>query len=221
MRQRIVLLHATPVAMPPIHAAFQQLWPEAEIVNLLDDGLTLDRAKQETLSPALLERFVDLGQYAAGLDTQGILITCSAFGPAIERLAETVSLPVLKPNEAMFEEALTRGRRIGMLATFAPSVPTMTEEFYHFAQQINPEATLETHVVAQAIDALRQGDAQTHNRLVAEAALSLQHCDVIMLAHFSTSQALQAVRDTLNLPILSAPHSAVNKMKQRVQGVTC
>ncbi len=88
MRQRIVLLHATPVAMPPIHAAFQQLWPEAEIVNLLDDGLTLDRAKQETLSPALLERFVDLGQYAAGLDTQGILITCSAFGPAIERLAE-------------------------------------------------------------------------------------------------------------------------------------
>ena len=221
MRQRIVLLHATPVAMPPIHEAFQQLWPEAEIVNLLDDGLTLDRSKQEELTPELMERFISLGHYAAGLRTQGILITCSAFGPAIDRLEATLSLPVLKPNEAMFETALAKGKRIGMLATFAPSVPTMTEEFYHYAQSVNPEASLETIVVPEAIDALRNGDALTHNRLVAEAAPGLKHCDVIMLAHFSTSQALDAVQAVLTLPVLSAPHAAVSKMKQRVQEGLC
>lgn len=42
---RIVLLHATPVAMAPIQSAFADRWPEAEIVNLLDDGLTIDRAR--------------------------------------------------------------------------------------------------------------------------------------------------------------------------------
>lgn len=221
MRQRIVLLHATPVAMPPIHEAFQQLWPEAEIVNLLDDGLTIDRGKQDDLSPALIERFISLGYYAAGLETQGILITCSAFGPAIDQLEATLPLPVLKPNEAMFEAALTQGKRIGMLATFAPSVSTMTEEFYHYAQNVNPDATLETIVVPNAIDALRKGDVLTHNRLVAEAAPRLRHCDVIMLAHFSTSQAMDAVQAVISLPILSAPHSAVSKMKHRVQEAIC
>ena len=42
---RIVLLHATPIAMPPVQAAFAIDWPDAEIVNLLDDGLTIDRAR--------------------------------------------------------------------------------------------------------------------------------------------------------------------------------
>ncbi len=58
-KPRIVLLHATPVAMAPVHAAFAQDWPEAETVNLLDDGLTIDRAKEaDTLSAKLIARYV-------------------------------------------------------------------------------------------------------------------------------------------------------------------
>ena len=78
---------------------------------------------------------------------------------------------MLKPNEAMFREAIGRGRRIGMLATFAPSVLTMTEEFEQFVAEAGGEvgagATLETIVVEGAMDALRKGDADRHNALIA------------------------------------------------------
>ena len=82
---------------------------------------------------------------------------------------------MLKPNEAMFREAIGRGRRIGMLATFAPSVLTMTEEFEQFVSELGGEAgakvgaqaTLETIVVEGAMDALRKGDADRHNALIA------------------------------------------------------
>ena len=122
MAHRIVLLHATPVAMQPVQTAFEQRWPEAETINLLDDGLSIDRARDADLTPAMIERFVGFGQYGARMRADGILVTCSAFGPAIERLAASVAVPVLKPNEAMFEAAVAHGSRIGMLATFAPSV---------------------------------------------------------------------------------------------------
>lgn len=215
---RIVLLHATPVAMEPINTAMANLWPEAEAANLLDDGLTIDRAKDgPQMSERLIERFVDLGRYAARTGTDGILITCSAFGPAIDRMEKELEIPVLRPNEAMFLEAIAKGRRIGMLATFAPSVPTMEEEFRQFVSETGAESSLETIVVPDAIDLLRRGDAEAHNRLVAAMAPRFADKDAIMLAHFSTSRATDAVRRTVSTPVFAAPESAVMRMKTLVR----
>lgn len=217
MSERIVLLHATPVAMQPIHQSFQQLWPEAEQVNLLDDGLTLDRARTPDLSAEMIERFVRLGRYGYDMGAAGILVTCSAFGPAIDQMKAAFPIPVLKPNEAMFRAALQQGKRIGMLATFAPAVATMTDEFNEFVAETGSAATLKTLIVEEAIDLLRKGDAETHNRLVAARAPELADCDVIMLAHFSTSRAAAAVKEQVAVPVLSAPDAAVQLMKSLVK----
>jgi hypothetical protein len=59
------------------------------------------------------ERFQRLAQYAVDTGAQGILFTCSAFGPCIEAVARRhAGIPVLKPNEAMVEE-VARGRAAG------------------------------------------------------------------------------------------------------------
>jgi hypothetical protein len=131
-------------------------------------------------------------------------------------------VPVLKPNEAMFREAIGRGRRIGMLATFAPSVLTMTEEFEQFVAEAGGEvgagATLETIVVEGAMDALRKGDADRHNALIVARAPELAHCDAIMLAHFSTSRALAAVTAAVKTPVLTAPDAAVDRIRAAIAG---
>ena len=215
---RIVLLHATPVAMPPIQTAFAQRWPEAEIVNLLDDGLSIDRAREADLSEAMIERFVRFGHYGAAMGADGILVTCSAFGPAIDRLIASLPIPVLKPNEAMFRAALAQGRRIGMLATFKPSVSTMTDEFDEFVAPLADKPTLTTLVADDAIDLLKKGDVDSHNRLVAARAPEFAGYDAIMLAHFSTSRAAEAVRRVVDVPVLTAPDAAVDRMREMVAG---
>jgi Asp/Glu/hydantoin racemase len=218
---RIALLHATQIAVEPIQDAFRTRWPEAELVNLLDDGLTIDRARDgDALSDKLMSRFVDFGRYAASIDAQGILVTCSAFGPAIERLQSLLKIPVVKPNEAMFQAALRYGSELGMLATFAPSVSTMEQEFKVYAERFNPNARLTTVLVEGAIDRLRQGDADEHNRLLQEDTPKLRGKDAIMLAHFSTSVAAKAVRERTSIPILTAPHAAVDLMRDCVEGKT-
>ncbi|MBB4683396.1 aspartate/glutamate racemase family protein [Amycolatopsis jiangsuensis] len=220
--RRIVLLHATPVAMDPVNAAMASLWPEAEAVNLLDDGLTIDRAKDgPDLSEELIRRFVDFGRYARRSGADGILITCSAFGPAIDRMQEELPLPILRPNDAMFRSAIAAGGRIGMLATFAPAVATMEEEFRRFAAEAGAPTTLETIVVPDAIEVLRQGDADSHNRLVAEMAPQFAGHDAIMLAHFSTSRAAEQVRAEVQVPVFAAPEAAVLRMKSLLGGDPC
>jgi hypothetical protein len=218
---RIALIHAVTVAMPPVHAAFGRLWPEARLANLLEDSLSPDRAAEGELTAAMSARIMALARYAAGTDAAGILFTCSAFGPAIEAASRALApLPVLKPNEAMFAEGLAAGDRIGMVATFGPACETMEAEFTEAAAAAGrPGARLRTVLVAEAMAALRAGDGATHDRLVAEAARSLADCDAVMLAHFSTSRALAATEAALAgaAPVLTAPEAAVRVLKAAVE----
>jgi aspartate/glutamate racemase len=213
---RIILLHATPVAIQPVRRAFEKGWPDAEAVDLLDSSLSGDRAEMDDLSSEMIERFVDLGRYGFRTGADGILVTCSAFGPAIDQLIAELPVPVLKPNDAMFREAIGMGNRIGMLATFAPAVSTMTAEFHEYAADTG--ATLDTIIADGAIDALRAGDDVMHNTLVADRAGDLAAYDAIMLAHFSTSRAAELVRQSVNVPVLTAPDSAVARMRQLIEG---
>ena len=213
---RIALIHATPIAMEPIHQAFRANWPAADAVNILEDSLSPDRAREPELSAHLAERIVELARYARKTRADGILFTCSAFGSAIEEAAKVVDVPVLKPNEAMFEASIIKGSNIAMLATFAPAVQGMELEFAEEAKRLGKKARLTTVVVEGAIDALRAGDAETHNRLVAESATSLKGFDAIVLAHFSTSRAAAAVRVVTATPVFTSPDAAVEKMRRLI-----
>ena len=213
MPHRIALIHAVTVAVPPIAEAFRELWPEARPLNILDDSLSPDREKSERLPPEMYSRFETLTRYAVDIGATGILFTCSAFGEAIEAAATKVRVPVLKPNEAMFEAALERGNRIGMLATFGPSVASMESEFEELARQRRAGATIETHCVPEAMAALRRGDFATHDKLLADTAPKLSRCDVVLLAHFSTARAQKLVSGSLSCPVMTSPGSAVLKLK--------
>jgi Asp/Glu/hydantoin racemase len=202
--------------MAPIMRAFASEWPEATVSHLLDEALTYDRAQSHELTEEVIRRFLRLAEYAYDRKPDGILATCSAFGPAIERVANALPIPVCKPNQPMFEAALTCGRRIAMIATFAPSVVTMEEEFREAAERLNPHATLTSYIVPDAMKALRAGDEATHNRLVAERAATLEGFDAIMLAHFSTSSALAAAQAKVSCPVFTAPESAVVQLRKRL-----
>ncbi len=205
---RIALIHALKHSLAPIAASFATLWPEAELMNLLDDSLSADLARDGRLTEAMTERFLALGRYAAGTGANGILFTCSAFGPCIEAVARAhAPMPVLKPNEAMIEQALARSRRIGLLSTFAPTLASMPREFPGYVE-IMPK------LAEGALSALDRGDRPTHDRLVAEASQDLRDCDVIALAQYSMAPAARLVADATGRPVLTTPDSAVEKLKR-------
>lgn len=214
---RIALIHAVRVAMQPVEDAFRRHWPDAERVNLLDDSLSVDRNRAGALTPQLSRRIGALAQYALEGGAAGILYTCSAFGEAIEEVQRTAlklspPIPVLKPNEAMFAEALARGRRLGLLATFPASIPSMEQELKAMA----PEATIRSFCVPNAMTALQAGDGAQHDALLAAVAPRLADCDALMLAQFSTARARDAVAAAVRCPVLTSPDSAVLAMRKRL-----
>lgn len=220
---RIALIHATALAVEPIQTAFRQHWPQARCMNVLDDSLSVDRAQAGALTPDMVQRFIDLADYAKRTGCSGILFTCSAFGPAIDAAGIAVGLPTLKPNEAMFEDALKRcpvqGAKVGLIATFEASLPSMSSELLAMAQQHKRVIDLRTVFVPHAMQNLADGKAAEHHRKIAEAARELEGCDVVMLAQFSMAAARTVVQAVLPCPVLSSPDCAVMMLQKRLQHV--
>jgi len=210
---RVALIHALAHSVAPINEEMAREWPGCVRMNLLDDSLSADLARSGSgLDATMHQRFETLAAYAEGTGAQAILFTCSAFGPCIEAVAaQRRHMPVLKPNEAMVAEAVASGKRIGLIASFAPTLVSMPTEF--------PSGTeVLTRLAEGAMEALDRGDTVGHDARVVQAALWLQQqgCDVIALAQFSMARAQGAVRQALALPVLTTPASAVRALRQRL-----
>ena len=144
----------------------------------------------------------------------GVLYCCSAFGPAIEAATDKSSVPVLKPNEAMFESALDVGGDLVMLVTFDGSIDSMEQEFAEMKTARGSDASLRTVLVEGAREAIDRGDAETHNRLIAKAAAGVGACSAMLLAHFSMDRARADVAAKVSVPVLSPPSESVTQLSK-------
>jgi hypothetical protein len=77
--------------------------------------------------------------------------------------------------------------------------------------------TVASRTVAPAWTALQKGDAETHDRLVAEAAAELMPCDALVLGQFSMASAARMIPPHAGCKILTSPDSAVERLKQVLQ----
>lgn len=210
---RIALIHATRLSMDPIDLALQRHWPQASRMHLLDESLSVDRARDGRLTEAMVRRFETLALYARDCGCDGLLFTCSAFGPAIEAAGRACGLPTHKPNQAMFNDALAAGGRVALVATFEPSIGSMSDEFSRQA----PGVPLRTVHVPGAMESLARGDAATHDAAIAEAVATLEDVDTVMLAQFSIARARAAAQARTRARVLTSPDCAVLAMRAAVE----
>ena len=204
-------------AMDAAVRAFTADWPEARISNLLDDSLFSWVREAGGVVPEMYDVFRDLTRHMVGRGADGILFTCSAFRPVIDACIEEFELPILKPNDAMIEKALDAGRRIAVMATVGPTIPSISVEIEEMAAARGKKVELVPYVVDRAFDALAAGDAATHDRLVAERARDITGCDAIVLAQFTLSRAVPAVQAVNRTPIYNSPGAAVARMREMVE----
>ncbi|HEX6705712.1 MAG TPA: aspartate/glutamate racemase family protein [Albitalea sp.] len=212
MAARIGLIHALAHSVAPINEALARDWPEAQRMNLLDDSLSADLAAAGALDAPMHARFSRLARYAIDAGCDALLFTCSAFGPCIDAVKrEHPDRPVLKPNEAMIDEATASGLRVGLVASFAPTLRSMPAEF---------PVAVEGEWAEGALAALDAGHPELHDERIAEAALRLKArgAQLIALAQFSMARAAGRVRERSGLPVLTTVDSAVRALRKRLPG---
>jgi len=216
-KPRIVLFSVHKDAMEAAVRAFETDWSEARVSNLLDDGLFAWVREAGGVVPEMHDVFRTLARYMVSRGADGILFTCSAFRECIDGCIAEFDLPILKPNDAMIEQALDAGARIAVVATVGPTIPSISAEINEMAAARGKKIELVHCVVEGAFDALAGGNPDRHDALVAARAKDIKDCDVIVLAQFTLSRAVPAVQAVSKIPVLNSPSAAVAKMREMLR----
>src|SRR5919106_288012 len=176
---RVVMIHAVAESMQPTKLAFLEEFPEAELINLLDEGLFLDFGDQ--LTPSLRRRMTQLICYSAEYGAQAIGLACSVYTPMVESVCSVVDVPIVSSYGPVMLEALQAGRRVGLIA----AVPATLRDSEYFLQQAAREqgASVDTYPrLAEDLMAVKRqaGEAAFACRLAEEVSKLEPHVDAVL-----------------------------------------
>ena len=126
---RIVMIHALAESIPPVRLAFREVFPEAQVVNLLEEGLFLDFEGQ--LTPKLRRRMCQLITYSAEQGASAVGLACSVYAPVVETAQGLVDVPVVSSYGPVMADAVKNGPRVGIIA----SVPATLRDSEHYLRK--------------------------------------------------------------------------------------
>ena len=106
-------------------------------------------------------------RYAEEAGAECILSACSSVGDIAERAAGTVSVPVVRIDDAMADLAVSRGRRIGVAATLETTMRPTLNLLHRKAADQRDSIQLIPLVVSEAYAKLMDGDQKGHDELLA------------------------------------------------------
>jgi len=214
-KRSVAFIHTSPAAVGPLMQFYAEAAPDLEITNLLDDGLLrlLAAGRGEDVRRRLEGM---LGAAAGTYRPELAMVTCSSVSKEmVESISAAFALPVLKIDYPMARRAVRAGRKIGVAATFPPTLAPTRRLLTEAAAEIGAAVEIVEDVTPEAYDALLSGDAARHDELLLDAVSRLGNRGVsaIVLAQVSMARVLPKLDGRVRVPVLSSLHTSLEAIR--------
>ena len=211
--KKIVVVHTSLVSHEVLTRLFAEIIPEAQVMNIIDDSLLAEVSAAGHITPGIVSRMCKYFDNAQALGADLIFNQCSSVGEAAAIAARTVSVPVLRIDEAMAEQAVSLGSRIGVVATVGSTVSPSCQLIRDKAAAAGRQVEVVPYLVDGALDVLMREGKERHNALVLETVRRCEReCDVVVLAQASMIVLLPLLAE-FKKPVLTSPEAGVRKAR--------
>ncbi|GGM41860.1 aspartate/glutamate racemase family protein [Microbacterium saperdae] len=207
-RPRIALISAVTAAIAPARSALDELYPDAEVWNILDDRLLSDADERGGLDDPLRARMVRLIDHALAEGADGVLLTCSLYGPVAADVRRDA--PVLAPDEAAFREIAAAGYgSVLVVASFEGAKDDSVEQLTTALRAAESKTNVTGIAVPAAMAATKAQDSRALLAALSEACVPYaSQVDAVFLAQYSLAPAAHDLATALGVPVLSGPASS-------------
>lgn len=221
MAKTLALIHTSPTLTPMFASLCLAEMPGVEIFHMVDESLIKDTIRAGHLRRVTIRRLLGLIESAEQSGADAVMVTCSSIGPGVALGQKIFDVPVIRVDEAMAEQAVETGRRIGVAATLRTTLEPTIALLREKAAAAGRTIKIVESLCDGAFEAVLAGDTATHDRLLTESLQrDLQGVDLIVLAQASMARVVKAMpAGALAAPVLSSPELAV-KCAARILSAT-
>jgi len=186
----------------------------ATIYNIVDDSILPRILNNGSLSPEIVSTVYQHISSAEKMGSDIILVTCSSISEVVDIVSPLVSVPVIKIDDAMTDEAVKIAGTLGVVATIETTLnPTMNQlkkKMVKAGKEINIVPLLCSSAYKALID---EGDSKKHDLLLYKAIEEIiEDVDAIVLAQASMARLLPRLEKLTNKPILTSTESGIERV---------
>lgn len=198
-KKSLGIIHAALISSKSVQPFIDEILPDVTVVHVVDDTI---QNTNFASPPGVIPKgnFFKFAQYAHNLELAGvdlIMLACSTFNQAVEHARPMINTPLLQIDRPMMDLAVQHGYTIGLLATVPTTVPASERLLRLAAKESGKEIKVQTILCTEAFEAIKKGDAETHNALLLREIDKLSDtCDAIVLAQVSMSALEPALKNT-------------------------
>lgn len=216
MSRTVGLVHAVLPALAPMRDTLARRLPDVRVINLLDEGLLSEAERLGGLVPQTVDRMAGVIGLLQQAQVDAVLLTCTAYSPAVPEMQRRFpGLPIMAVDQMMVERAVGLGSTIGVLATVKAGLDQQIEMLDEAARRAGKTIEIVPSFHPDAMDALRRGDRDEHDRiLLAALPALLERVDVALLAQVSMSPLAAKLPANLPKPVLSSPDLAADRLSE-------
>ncbi|BBI36413.1 aspartate/glutamate racemase family protein [Cohnella abietis] len=219
MKKRIGCLHAHYSNIPYIEQALSVYG--AELLHFVDPALVYRISSDKTFSQVDAQQKVNEQlEWIAKANVDAILITCTNYIALLQEDQQTVTIPVIKIDEPLFEHLCKQAQPQLLLFTNPATVEGTMRRLHEYAQKIGKHPVVEALVIDNSFELIMQGKQEQYLTVVSDYMRSLlrtmSNNISISVAQLSMVDAARIVQSEMNIAI-GNPLEALTSYMENVQ----
>lgn len=207
----LAIVHTTPATLTVLGQIAAELLPGVKVNNYLDDSVLKQINEEGMISAAARFRFHSLVNLAAASKPDAILCACSSVGGMLEEARQFTSVPLIRIDEPMAEEA---ARRPGSIVVCATVSSTLGPTFELIRRYTGEERKVDALLISEAGKYLNT-DKDKYIEIIADNLRgAAESHDTVVLAQASMAEAVKRLPESMQAKFLTSPYSGIRQLKE-------
>ena len=213
--KKIALIHTGFALVEVLTNLFLKIIPDIELTHIVDDSLLREVLKEGKVTKPVIERMLLYFTAAEYYKVDCIFNVCSSVGEVADIAREKIGTPIVKIDEKMAGDAVSKAANIGVAATLQTTLDPTCRLIEKKAKESSRVVKIERTICPGAFEELMSGNAKKHDEIVLKGIKEMAgKVEIVVLAQGSMARLASSLDENLARRVLTSPESGVMEVKR-------